>query len=443
MKLGNILKFDKDNLIEIEDDKGYTIAGVQSYGQGVVNRRSSIGKNLNMKKYQVIKKNQLMWCKVDTKNGAFGVTTEEHIGSLASTNMALANIDVGKANPEFIQLLFRIPFFYENINSLSTGTTNRKYLKRDEVLELINIPDMNLEQQNRFLKWYKDFEAEYSKLTIENNMQSDMIKQLRQNILQEAVQGKLVPQDPNDEPANILVERIKEEKERLITEKKIKKEKPLPLIIEDEIPYELPEGWLWTRLGDLCELITKGSSPKWQGVNYIDNQNGVLFITSENVGNYRLILTNKKYLEWKFNEIEPRSILKKGDILMNIVGASIGRTAIFEVDDVANINQAVCTIRTIDISIYRPYLLYFLNSSVCINYMYDKQVDSARANLSMGNISKFLIPLPPLNEQKRIVEKVDRFMYLCDELEKNIQQSKNDSELLMQSVLKEAFKGKN
>src|SRR5690606_18511655 len=86
-------------------------------------------------------------------------------------------------------------------------------------------------------------------LIFEKNL--DYITRLRQNILQEAVQGKLVPQDPNDEPASVLLERIKEEKERLIKEGKIKKEKPLPSITEDEIPYELPKGWEWVRLGEI------------------------------------------------------------------------------------------------------------------------------------------------------------------------------------------------
>ena len=193
------------------------------------------------------------------------------------------------------------------------------------------------------------------------------------------------------------------------------------------------------RLQDLCELITKGSSPKWQGVNYIDNNQGVLFITSENVGKYSLILNNKKYLEWKFNEIEPRSILRKNDILMNIVGGSIGRTAIYKLDEVANINQAVCLIRIINKHIFTPYLLHFLNSPICIKYMFEKQVDTARPNLSMSNIAKFLIPFPPINEQKRIVKKVDQLMTLCDQLEEKVKHVNDQKELLLQSLLYQLF----
>lgn len=116
MKLREILALQKDNLIDIKENEEYTIAGVQSYGQGVINRRVVKGKEFTMKRYQVIQPNQLMWCKVDTKNGAFGVTTKQHEGSLASTNIALADIDIQKANPEFIQLLFKMTFFYNYIN---------------------------------------------------------------------------------------------------------------------------------------------------------------------------------------------------------------------------------------------------------------------------------------------------------------------------------------
>ncbi|WP_152378350.1 hypothetical protein [Flavobacterium haoranii] len=111
MKLGKALKMGLAKSIQINDTSEYTIAGVQSYGKGVINRRNEIGKNLKMKKYQVIEPDYLMWCKVDTKNGAFGITKEEHRGSLASTNMALAKIDTEKFNPSFIEKLFSFDFF--------------------------------------------------------------------------------------------------------------------------------------------------------------------------------------------------------------------------------------------------------------------------------------------------------------------------------------------
>lgn len=108
---------------------------------------------------------------------------------------------------------------------------------------------------------------------------------------------------------------------------------------------------------------------------------------------------------------------------MNIVGASIGRTATFDRDDVANINQAVCLIGIENQALSKSYLLHFFNSQTCLEYMFDKQVDNARPNLSMGNIAKFLIPIAPQAEQHRIVAKVDALMALCDQLKTRIQQA--------------------
>ena len=246
------------------------------------------------------------------------------------------------------------------------------------------------------------------------------IDALKQTVLQLAVMGKLVPQDVNDEHTSELLKRIQAEKAKLIAEGKIKKDKPLAVIADDEKSFELPKGWEWARLSDLAILITKGSSPTWQGVSYTDNSTDVMFVTSENVGSYALLLDSPKYVEMKFNDIEPRSILANGDFLMNIVGASIGRTAIYNMDTLANINQAVCLIRINTLNFNSMFLLHFFNSVICLNYMFDKQVDNARPNLSMGNIAKFLIPIPPLKEQHRIVAKVDELMAICDQLKTRI-----------------------
>ena len=264
------------------------------------------------------------------------------------------------------------------------------------------------------------------------------IDQLKQTILQLAVMGKLVQQDPNDEPASELLEKIAKEKKHFIKEGKIKKQKALPEIGEDEKPFELPNGWCFVRLLDLCKLITKGSSPKWQGVAYTGDPMDVLFVTSENVGSYTLKLESRKYVEKKFNEVEPRSILNKGDFLMNIVGASIGRTAIYDIDDLANINQAVCLIRVFLKFLNSKYLLHFFNSEVCVSYMFDKQVDNARANLSMGNIAKFIIPFPPLCEQNRIVAKVDELMTLCEKLKTRLTEAQNTQLQMTDAIVEQA-----
>ena len=283
------------------------------------------------------------------------------------------------------------------------------------------------------------------------------VKELKNALLQEAVQGKLVPQIASEGNARDLLEEIRKEKlshgldfaNAKSGKRKSKKETALagsnPCdITEEEIPFDIPESWCWCRLGELAEIITKGSSPSWQGINYVDK--GILFVTSENVGDEELLLSKRKFLEQKFNEIQPRSILQKGDILTNIVGASIGRTAIFDLDiKNANINQAVALIRLKNKQL-NSYIVKVLNSKTIIDQMTDNTVNTARANISLTTVENFKIPLPPLAEQKRIVAAIEKFMPFIEEYGKKETQLKAINEkigtLTKKAILQEAVQGK-
>lgn len=239
---------------------------------------------------------------------------------------------------------------------------------------------------------------------------------MQKSILQMAIQGKLVEQRPEEGTGEKLYQQIQAEKQVLIERGEVYREKELSNISDDEIPFDIPNSWTWCKLGELTKTITKGSSPKWQGVSYTDKEHGILFVTSENVGAEQLLLSKEKYVGKGFNAMHPASILQKGDLLTNIVGASIGRTAVFDLDVAdANINQAVCIIRLVNQNI-ADYVLKFLNSAVAIEMMTKKSVDSARANLSLTSVTNLLIPLPPLAEQKRIVAKLEEILPLCERL---------------------------
>jgi len=200
------------------------------------------------------------------------------------------------------------------------------------------------------------------------------------------------------------------------------------------------EGWVEKPLGELCERITKGSSPKWQGIAYVDKP-GVLFVTSENVGEYQLLMKQPKYVEEKFNAKDKKSILNRGDVLTNIVGASIGRTAVFQLDDVANINQAVCLIRCEPTLLNNFYLAYLLNSPVFKQVLHDNEVDNARANLSLGFFSQLLVPMPSLQKQQEIVAKLDAFYAETQRLESLYQHKLAALDELKKSLLHQAFSG--
>jgi type I restriction enzyme S subunit len=408
-----------------------------------IEKRPNVKDKKGATKYYIRKAGQFIYGKQNLHKGAFGIVPQELDGFESSSDIPAFDIDES-CYPEWIFYFFKKGNFYLKLENLAKGVGSKR-IHPEQIYELdIYLPAK--EEQRKVINEIEKAEANNQKLIKEIFLQEENLIKLRQSILQDAFQGKLTTkwrnQNPIVKPVKELIITIKAKKEQLIKENKIKKEKSLPIIKKDEIPFEIPENWSWVRLLDLCEIITKGSSPKWQGLNYVGEEDGVLFITSENVGNYSLLLSKKKYVESKFNEIQSRSILKKNDILMNIVGASIGRTAIYEIEDVANINQAVTIIRLI-FGLNHAYFLNFFNSPVCLNYMNNKQVDNGRPNLSMGNISKFLIPIPPIDEQKKIVDSINELQSKCLRLEQEISISKINAEKLMQSYLSELLEEEN
>ena len=185
---------------------------------------------------------------------------------------------------------------------------------------------------------------------------------------------------------------------------------------------------IYKRLSDYSILITKGASPKWQGINY--KRKGTLFITSENVREGYIDISKPKYLENKINEILPRSILRKEDILINIVGASIGRAAKYNYEYLANINQAVALVRTKNIN--NIFLLTYLNSEQAIKMYNDMKKGGARENLSLKNISDLKIPKAPItlqNQFSEIVKQIDKQKF---EIEKSLKETQELYESLME-----------
>lgn len=176
-------------------------------------------------------------------------------------------------------------------------------------------------------------------------------------------------------------------------------------------PVINPRGLETASLGDLSSLITKGASPSWQGFSYTVDKTQTLFVTSENVREGYIDLSNPKYIENGFNDKQKRSILHKGDFLINIVGASIGRAAQFNLECKANINQAAALVRIGDARIRDKYLITYLNSEKA-QQMYDfMKSDTGRANLSLQDIGNLTIVIPPIDEQlvfEDFIEQVDK-----------------------------------
>ena len=236
-------------------------------------------------------------------------------------------------------------------------------------------------------------------------------------ILQEAVQGKLVPQIASEGNAKDLLEEIKKEKAKLIKEGKLKKEKPLPEITEDEIPFDIPENWCWCRLGDLSTIVTKGTTPRGGNVAY--SNEGIGFLRAENVAGIKdLDLSNLKYIdEETHTNFLKRSILNENDLLITIAG-TLGRTAIVKKDNLPlNANQAISIVRLVNCDlIYLNYLVFSINSPALQKKLIGQTKVTAIPNLTLEIIENCLIPIPPLAEQKRIVAAIEKLLPLCEKL---------------------------
>lgn len=238
------------------------------------------------------------------------------------------------------------------------------------------------------------------------------IKKLRELILALAMQGKLVPQDPNDQPASELLQEIEAEKQRLVKEGQIKKPKPLLPVTEEEKPYSLPPGWRWVRLGNISTKLTDGSHNPPH-----DAGSGIPMLSSQNVANEQIDFNNpSRYVSQKDFDLEnKRTAIEAGDVLLTIV-ASLGRSAVVPEDAPKFVLQrSVAVVRT-DIVPY--FLCKLFLSPICTDYYDAHAKGTAQRGIYLGKLGEMPIPLPPLVEQQRIVAKIDELMAGCDELEK-------------------------
>ena len=195
----------------------------------------------------------------------------------------------------------------------------------------------------------------------------------------------------------------------------------------------VPNGWTTNKGEEITSKITKGSSPKWQGFDY--QKEGTLFVTSENVRDGFLDISSPKYLPLEFNAKLKNSQLQKGDILINIVGASIGRSCQFDIESQsANINQAVCLFRVNEL-VESEFVFQFLQHSNTINKLLGTQSESARPNLSLTDMRDFIFSVPPLPEQRKIAKILATWDKAISTTERLIDNSRQQKKALLQQLL--------
>jgi type I restriction enzyme S subunit len=299
------------------------------------------------------------------------------------------------------------------------------------------LPYFDIETQIEIKNRFVNSEEIKSSLTTELNQQVGLVKKLRQQLLQDAVQGKLVEQNKKDEPASELLKKIRVEKEKLIAEKVIKQGKLQEAEKQEDLLFNIPENWAWCKLDELCRNITDGTH---QTPTY--TQEGIPFISAQHVKPFKFTPDNRKYVSYEaYLECIKNKKPEIGDILITRVGA-IGEAAVIDIKlDFAfyvslGLIQPLINLvssRYIELVINSPYGNAYSKGNV-------SSKGSSAGNYNLGRLRSFQIPLPPLAEQHRIVQKLDELMQYCNELEASIKQSEAQNEKLLQQVLREALR---
>jgi type I restriction enzyme S subunit len=436
VRLGSVLKEEKTKIGK-PDGSGLDLIGVSNEFGLQVSRAQRIP---DLSRYKIIKTGWFAYNPMRVNVGSIGIAQGPHHEGIVSPDYVVFSCSE-KILPDYLLFFLKSDIGLEAINKNASGAVRKRLYFSDLARIELNVP--SIEKQIEILGSVKKIESMV--IQLQDPERIGKVTQLKQSILQEAIQGKLTEewralrqaQQAPLEPASELLKRIQTEKARLIKEKKIKKEKPLPPITDSEKPFELPEGWEWCRLGEICSKTGSGSTPS--GGKSIYQNEGVKFIRSQNVYDDGLKLEGVAFISEKIHQKMKGTIVEPEDLLLNITGGSIGRCCSVPKDfDEGNINQHVAIIRP-----FFEFIGYFIHKLICSPYFQEQiikaQTGAGREGLPKNKMDNILIALPGKEEQKAIVEKVESLMEKCRALEEEISQSEHHAQMLMQAVLKEAF----
>jgi len=432
IKLKEVLKQYRVQHI-VQDNIEYKQVTISKY-DGVTFRGTKIGKDIGRKRQFIIDlksyPHTLMLVRQGVQDGSIGIAPLEVDGCIATENMPMFSIE--GIDLEYLRFLLKSPYFYDELSKIETTGSAQKSIHERQILE-IEIPLPNLEEQKQFVRELTKLKNEGLEISSELSHQLSLIKQLRSAFLREAMQGKLLKSTNTKETGQQLLAKIKAEKAQLIAEKKRKKEKELPPISEEEIPFEIPEHWAWCRLGEICTKVTDGfhNTPK-------KLLEGKLYISATHIKDTGIKWDECLYVGEKDHlELYKKANPKKGEILITNRGAGCGTPAIIDIDE--------------EFSFQNTALIGFNQSMINNKYVYNfilKSRDEIMAKFVNGGLQPMLsnvilktvpFPLPPIHEQEQIVAKLEELMAFCDGLEQSIKESQGYNEKLLQEVLREAL----
>jgi type I restriction enzyme S subunit len=429
--IGDFLKRIK-RPIQLIEDQEYKLVTIKMNHNGIVLREYKKGALIKSNMYEV-KKGDFILSGIDARNGAFGIVPPELDGAIVTNDFWYFNIDESVISKSLFLELTATTWFDDICKKGSDGTTQRIRLQKDKFFnQSILLPEGN--EQKELLVKILSFKIGQSKLDFEIQTQRQLLIQLKQSILQEAIKGKLTVdwrvQNSNTEPASTLLKRIKKEKAQLIKDKKIQKEKTLPPINIEEIPFELPNGWVHCYITDLIRVINgKAFKPEdW-------SENGIPIVRIQNLNN-----SNSKYNYCKF-EVEKKYLINNNDLLVawsGTPGTSFGAHIWQQGKAVLNQHIFKCPIYG---GLNAIFIKHLINSK--LDVMIGRAYGAAGLkHIKKGDFESIIVQLPPLNEQHLIAEKIDMWYQKITALEDKTQQNMQSIKLLMQSVLKESFETK-
>lgn len=337
-------------------------------------------------------KGDILLTKVGTTGVPAIVNTNEIFDLFVS--VALLKFNHEFIDKSFLKYLINSPIVQKQADLNTRGVGNKNWVLRDIAGTLIPLPP--LAEQKRIVAKVEDCMQAIKTIEDSSTDYERLQSQLDKKVLDLAMRGKLVPQDSQDEPASVLLEKIKEEKAQLIKEKKIKKSKPLPEITEEEKPFEIPESWEWVRLGEVSAINT-GNTPSKKYKEYYGGD--LPFVKPADINNNHINYDTDEKLTDKGKE--KGRIASPNDILITCIG-NLGRNYFLD-KDVA-FNQQINAVTPINIE--KIWLHYTLLSSFFIQQMYNNASATTVSILNKTKLERLLVPLPPLAEQKRIVTKI-------------------------------------
>jgi type I restriction enzyme S subunit len=426
-KLGNLLFESRIPAIDPNPDKGIRVK-LNVLG---IEKRPFENEIAGATKQFIRKSGQFIYGKQNFHKGAFGIVPKELDGF--ETSADIPSFDLRKdCLAEWIYYYFKVGNRYLELEKIARGVGSKRI--HPEQIADIEIPLPSIEVQNKIIRQFKLLESNNYQLDSLIRQQLEFVKQLRQAFLREAMEGKLVEQDSADEPASDLLRKIKVEKEKLIADKKLKKEKELPAIKEEEIPFKIPENWVWCRLGEICMKIHYGLNTSAK-----PDKKEIRLLRITDIQNNKVDWESVPGCEYSASDLI-NYLLNENDIVIARTGGTIGKTFIVKNISVKSL-FASYLIRAIPSKHILPeFIKSFLESPLYWTQLYDAAWGAGQPNVNGTSLSNLIVSLPPLPEQHRIVAKLEQMMESCDALEASIKASMEQNERLLQQVLREALR---